>query len=97
MDKEKEILEYSNPKKVFKEFKKMFPQGEIQLSTRKDKKYMVRGDFTNDKWVHFGQMFYQDFTKHKDKERRRRFLVRNERWKDKPQNTPAYLSYYILW
>ena len=28
------------------------------------------------KWVHFGQMGYEDFTKHKDLKRREKYLTR---------------------
>ena len=28
------------------------------------------------KWVHFGQMGYEDFTKHSDKQRQRKYLKR---------------------
>ena len=57
-------------------------------------------DKNTGKMVHFGQLGYEDFTKHKDKERRQRYLKRatNMRgnWKDNPYS-PNNLSINILW
>jgi hypothetical protein len=72
---------------------------EVFRSTRKDKKYMIFHPQTGEK-VHFGHIAYQDFTKHKDKERRRRYLERarniNGNWKDDTYS-PNNLSMNILW
>ena len=97
MSKEEEILKYSNPKTVFLRAKRLLGKDvEIKLSTRKDKKYMILNP-DNDKWVHFGQIGYEDYTKHKDKLRRELFLKRNHMWVNKGKYTPAYLSYVLLW
>lgn len=88
---------YSDPKQVLKQAKKYLGKDVIiQQSTRKDKKYMVLNPQTN-KWVHFGQMGYSDYTKHKDQARKHRFRLRNARWKDAPMFSPAFLSYWLLW
>lgn len=87
-----DIYDYSNPEMVFKRGKVLGV--EVELSHRKDKKYKVKN---GDKWVHFGQMGYQDYSKHRDKHRRDLFRKRNARWADAPPMTPAYLSYYLLW
>jgi hypothetical protein len=50
-----------------------------------------------DKWIHFGQMGYEDFTRHGDPVRRARFKTRNRRWATADKWTPAFLSYYLLW
>ncbi len=94
MNKEKELLKYSNSDIVFEKFYKLFSNGIIHISTRKDKKYMA---YIDKKIIHFGQMFYQDFTKHKDMERRERFLKRNKRWSQQDKNTAGYLAYHLLW
>ena len=51
------------------------------------------------KTVPFGQKGYSDFTKHKDKTRRQRYIDRHsgmgEDWSD--PTTPGALSRYILW
>ena len=91
-----ELLKYSDPQRV-KVLAKQFLGKDVPLyvSTRKDKKYMV---FNPDgKKVHFGQMGFQDFSKHLDLERRDRFVSRNKKWKDAPMWTPAWLSFYLLW
>lgn len=71
----------------------------LRPSTRRDKKYMIEDPNTG-RIVHFGQMGYEDFTKHKDIERRRRYLMRatNMRgeWRDNPYS-PNNLSINILW
>ena len=68
----------------------------IKPSNKQDKKYMAIID--DKKTVHFGQAGASDFTKHKDKERKERYLARhknNEQW-----NNPLTAGFYatnILW
>ena len=69
--------------------------GKVSLSTRKDKKYMVISPEGNK--VHFGQIGYEDFTKHKDPERRRLFRLRNAKWSTMPKYSAGWLSYHLLW
>ena len=88
------LLQFSNPAVVIAKGKKLGL--EVMISKRKDKKYSTRDPVTN-KLVHFGQMGYEDFTKHKDESRRQLFLKRNNKWKDAKPFTPAFLSYYLLW
>jgi hypothetical protein len=73
----------------------------IRPSTRKEKKYMA---IFYDKYgkklktTHFGQKNYEDFTIHKDKDRKQRYInrhKRNENWKD--PTTAGALSLYVLW
>ena len=97
MNKEEDIYNYSNPKEVYKKAKKILGKDvEFKISNRKDKKYAILNPETN-KWVHFGQMGYQDFTKHKDIERKEDFKKRNHKWSIRYEYSPAYLSYYLLW
>ena len=69
------------------------------LSPKKDKKYRIY-DPVNNKFVDFGQMGYEDFTKHGDKERRERYLRRASNmkgeWRDN-KYSPNNLSIHILW
>ena len=71
----------------------------VKPSTRKDKKFMVLNPKTN-KYSHFGQIGYEDFTKHKDIERRNNYLNRATKikgnWK-KDKYSPNNLSIHILW
>ena len=97
--KAEELLKYSNPNKVVSNAIKYFGfNKDIFLSTKQDKKYMVQDD--NDKWVHFGAFGFADFTQHKDKERRKRYLARATKikgnWKEKLYS-PNNLSIHLLW
>ena len=73
----------------------------IRKSHKKEKKFdavFVYPD-GHQKVVPFGQRGYSDFTKHKDKTRKARYLKRHsgmgEHW-NKP-DTPGALSKWILW
>ena len=70
----------------------------LLISPRKDKKYRVYDP--NGKAVDFGQMGYEDYTKHRDNERRERYLKRAKNikgnWKNNPYS-PNNLSLHILW
>ncbi len=95
-----EIYKYSNPKKVQELAKDYLGEGvTIFRSTKKDKKYMVYDKFDN-KWVHFGQMGYEDFTKHQDENRRQQYLARainiKGNWKNNKYSANN-LSLYTLW
>ena len=63
------------------------------------KKYSIY-DTIHDKWVNFGQMGYEDFTKHHDKTRRKNYLTRTKgilgNWKTNKYSANN-LSRHILW
>ena len=68
----------------------------IQKSPKKDKKLMA----TNGKrTVHFGATGYSDYTRHKDPERKQRYINRHkgEDWSKSNMLSPAWMSRYILW
>lgn len=93
------LEEYSNPKMVQKRAFKLFGKdAKIYKSSKKDKKYQI---LTPDgKWVHFGQMGYEDFTKHQDPVRRENYLTRatkiKGKWKEDPYS-PNNLAIKLLW
>ena len=90
------ICEVSDPELVLKQLKKYYgDKVDLYLSTSKNKKYMVYNE--DGKKIHFGSIVYQDYTKHKNKQRRDSFRNRNKKWKDADKYTPAHLSYYLLW
>lgn len=95
----KPIRVYSNPTEVYRRARKYLGKTvKIGLSTKKDKKYMV---ITPDgKIVHFGQMGYEDFTKHKNKTRRKNYLTRATRikgdWKENKYSANN-LAIRLLW
>ncbi len=96
MNKAELVKKYSNPKKV-KQLAKKYVGNDVNIvySTRENKKYMVE-DPTG-KWIHFGQLPYEDFTKHQDEERRDNFKKRNAKWAKQPKWTAGWLAYHLLW
>ena len=67
----------------------------IQKSNNQNKK--ITAVINNDKKIHFGDSKYQDFTKHKDPERKKAYLARHK--KDN-FNNPNYAGFYatnLLW
>lgn len=81
--------------------KKAFDYAGLQLykSANPSKKYMIINPITN-KLVHFGAQGMEDYTKHKDKERRILYLKRATKikgdWKNNPYS-PNNLAINILW
>ncbi len=92
-NKLKELRNFSDPDYVMNKAK-MMGLNPVHESSRKDKKYMV---FDGNKMVHFGQMGYEDATKHNDTDRINRFKKRNWKWQNSPKYSPAYLSWNLLW
>lgn len=91
------IHKFSSPIDVQKKaFELLGKDAKIAFSPKKTKKYVIYNPITN-KYIHFGEMGYSDFTKHKDKERQRRFKLRNAKWANAEPYTPSFLSYYLLW
>jgi hypothetical protein len=95
-----EVYKYSNPKKVQELAKKYLGDGGVVYrSISKGKKYMVYNP-NDKKWVHFGQMNYEDFSKHKDEKRRKNYLTRTAGikgdWKDDMYSANK-LSRTLLW
>jgi hypothetical protein len=55
------VLQYSNMDVVIHNAKILLKEFifELEISQKKDFKYKIRGKFTNDKWVHFGKLYYE--------------------------------------
>ena len=76
------ITNVSDPEKVFRNIRKHARNQKIKLlsygvSKNKDKKYYVEFIHKNKKYlIHFGNIHYEDYTKHKNKERRQNYLSR---------------------
>ena len=66
----------------------------LSKSTRAGKKYMVKLD---GRTVHFGAKGYEDFTIHKDPERKAKYLKRHagENWTD--PMTAGFWARWVLW
>jgi hypothetical protein len=70
----------------------------LYASTNPQKKYDICDPQGH--WVHFGQMGYEDYTKHKNKARRKNYLTRSAKiagqWKSS-RYSANNLSRNILW
>ena len=74
------------------------PKVTITRSDRPNKKLKAVFENGSKKTIHFGQKGASDYTKHKDPERKKRYIDRhrkNENW-DNPK-TAGTLSRYVLW
>ena len=76
----------------------------LKRSNRKDKKFKITNPESPDKWIHFGAKGLEDFTIHKDPERRRKWLKRMSRIKNKQgkliiyqPTSPLFWSWQLLW
>jgi hypothetical protein len=69
----------------------------ITKSSKKSKKYdaVINGSKT----ISFGDSSYQDYTKHKDPQRKEAYIARHskEDWSKSNIASPAWMSRYILW
>lgn len=83
--------------------KKAYSYGakDIINSWRENKKYAV---CYNNKWIHFGDNRYQDYTNHKDKNRRDSYRKRASgivnqygEYTYKNKNSPNFWAYHLLW
>ena len=96
----KNIRKYSNPEKAQQmAYKYLGKTAKIYPSLNKNKKYRIY-DPKHGKWVNFGQIGYEDYTRHKDKTRRRNYLNRSKyirgNWKTNKYSANN-LSRNILW
>ena len=98
-DKRKQIKNVSNPFLVYQKAKLLLNDDfVIDISTRVNKKYMIKSKFTKNKWVHFGDIRYMDYTKHQNDEKKNRFKLRNSHWlSDYEKYSPSWFSYNLLW
>jgi hypothetical protein len=70
-------------------------QGILEPAKAKNKKYSIR---IQGKKINFGDDRYEDFTQHKDPERKKRYILRhekNEDWND--SSTAGFWSRWLLW
>lgn len=93
-DKEKFIRLFSDPEKVQQKANKFGL--DIKLSTRKNKKYMFLHPETK-RWIHFGDLNYEDYTKHMNENRRRLFSIRNRDWENAERYSPRWASWNLTW
>ncbi len=96
----KELLLYSNPTIAQKRANAYLGRtAKLYPASNKHKKYRV-WDPNNEKWVNFGQLGYQDYTRHKNKKRRASYLARSRKIRGdwlRNKYSPNNLSIHILW
>ena len=95
-----QLRRYSDPSQAQKQAQHYLGKtAKLYPARLRGKKYSVY-DPRGKKWVNFGQMGYQDFTKHRNNTRRRNYLRRSRKirghWKENTYS-PNNLSMHILW
>ncbi len=96
----KKLRLYSNPRVAQSmAYKYLGQTAKLYPARNSAKKYSIY-DINNRKWINFGQLGYEDYTKHRDKKRRRNYLARTKsikgNWK-KNKFSANNLSREILW
>lgn len=94
-----DIYKFSDPTKVKQNLDKYLgPNHKLYISTQVNKKYMIKNP--DGKWVHFGQIGFEDFTKHQDEKRRQQYLARATKIKGNWKNnkySKNNLAIHLLW
>lgn len=96
----KQINQFSTPKQAQKKaYKYLGKTAKICPARNSVKKYSIYDPIHN-KWINFGQMGYEDYTKHHDKKRRKNYLTRTKsikgNWRQNKYSANN-LSRKILW
>jgi hypothetical protein len=96
----KRLYLYSNPQKAQQmAYRYLGKTAKLYPADRPGKKYKIY-DNLHGRWVNFGQLGYEDYTKHKNKDRRKNYLTRTKYikgdWK-KNRYSANNLSRNILW
>ena len=98
-DKYQQLLTVSNPDIVTRRLEEYLPGTQLYMSNQKYKKYAIHHPATN-RLINFGDIRYQDYTFHKDEDRRRRYHQRalgiKGNWKSNPYSSNL-LSLRLLW
>tara|TARA_R110002167_G_scaffold99886_1_gene261235 strand:- start:292 stop:582 length:291 start_codon:yes stop_codon:yes gene_type:complete len=93
-----QLEKVSNPIRAMTNAKKWLGNVDLYRSNKPNKKYMVINQYG--KYIHFGDINYEDFTYHRDKRRQRLYLSRSAEisgnWK-RDKYSPNNLSREILW
>ena len=100
-DEDKYVVTGKEFKKLTRNAKKLGAES-LDYSTRKNNKYMAT--LPSGKKVHFGSPNYPDYTIHKDKDRRDKYLTRAKKIRNKqgeltytnPESS-NYWSVHLLW
>ena len=96
-----QLIQVSNPNEVVKKANAYLGAGnyEIYISPLKEKKYLIINK-DDGKKTHFGNINYEDYTKHKDDKRRASYLARSTKIRGNWANnkfSANNLSINLLW
>ena len=96
----KNLTRYSNPRIAqHMAYKYLGKTAKLYPAKNPVKKYSIF-DPIHKKWINFGQLGYEDYTKHHDKKRRKNYLTRTKsmrgNWKNNKYSANN-LSREILW
>ena len=96
----RKLRQYSNPRTAqHMAYKYLGKTAKLYPARNSAKKYSIF-DPVHKTWVNFGQLGYEDYTKHHDKKRRHNYLTRSKsirgNWK-KMKYSANNLSREILW
>ena len=94
-----DIYKFSDPLKVKQNLDRYLGANyKLYISTKVNKKYMIKTP--EGKWVHFGEIGFEDFTKHQDEKRKQQYLARATKikgnWKDN-KFSKNNLAINLLW
>ena len=69
----------------------------LEKSNRKNKKYKISSDEPK-RTIHFGAKGYEDYTIHRDKQRKKMYIKRHKKREDWTDiDTAGFWARYILW
>ena len=96
----KTLRKFSNPSVAqSRAYSYLGRSAKLYPASRKHKKYKIF-DPKHGTWTNFGQIGYEDYTKHKNKSRRKNYLARSTKmkgnWKKNPYSANN-LSMHVLW
>ena len=94
-----DIYNFSDPAKVKQNLDRYLgPNYKLYISTKVNKKYVIKNP--NGKWVHFGEIGFDDFTQHQDEKRKQQYLARATKikgnWTDN-KFSKNNLEIHLLW
>ena len=70
------------------------------ISKSDNKKKKMKAVINNKKTIHFGAKGYEDFTTHKDKDRKQRYIDRHKKredWGASGVDTAGFYSRWVTW
>ena len=70
----------------------------LNFSPKWNKKYMIKGTFTDNVQIHFGDILIPDYTKHKNEDLLIEYKNNNHHCEEEYfKYTPDWFTYYLFW